>query len=331
MTTTFKQSVHVALSNPGESGALEIRDATLSGDLKPNFVQISTRALSINPVDYKMITGELNFNKKPLPRGFGSDVAGVVEAIGSDVTRLKVGDEVYSDAIGFTPFGEVFRVPESKVSLKPQSLSFSEAAAIPLAGLTALQALRDKGSMKSGAKVVIFGGSGGVGSFAIQIAKALGASEVVTTSTNEALCKQLGADRVINYRNETASEVLQSSHYDLVFDTVGGYNHYEQGVKLLKSSGTYVTIVGDGVSLPKLIPRLLWRKFKSNFTSPGYQIFLTDSNSSDLDVLTQLVNEGKLKASIDSTFQFTDEGVREMFKKQMSGRTKGKNVMEVKK
>ena len=94
-----------------------------------------------------------------------------MEAIGSDVTRLKVGDEVYSDAIGFTPFGEVFRVPESKVSLKPQSLSFSEAAAIPLAGLTALQALRDKGSMKSGAKVVIFGGSGGVGSFAIQIAK----------------------------------------------------------------------------------------------------------------------------------------------------------------
>ncbi|GMH63584.1 hypothetical protein TL16_g03753 [Triparma laevis f. inornata] len=329
--TTAKRSQQLTFGKPSVNSVLEISDVNLDYDLQPNFVQIEARALSLNPIDYKLITGELNLSKKPLPRGYGSDVSGVVTAVGSSVTRIKVGDEVYSDAIGFSPFGSVCQVPESKVSVKPASLSFNEAAAIPLAGLTALQALRDKAAMKQGAKVVIFGGSGGVGSFAIQIAKALGASEVVTTSTNEDLCKSLGADRVINYRNEVASEVLKAKDYDVVFDTVGGYGHYEQGKKLLKSSGTYVSIVGDGVSIPKMVPRLLWRKFKSNFGSAGYQIFFTNSNSADLDVLSKFVDEGKLKATIDSVFQFNDEGVREMFSKQMSGRTKGKNIMEVKK
>mmetsp|Transcript_23000 Transcript_23000/g.45893 ORF Transcript_23000/g.45893 Transcript_23000/m.45893 type:complete len:273 (-) Transcript_23000:406-1224(-) len=262
--STFKKVLHTAFADP--STALSFSNQKPYTELDPTFVKIQVSAASLNPIDYKLVTGALKFSKKPLPRGLGSDISRVVTEVGSECKRLKVGDEIYSDAIGFSPLSEVCVVPESKVSLKPAGMSFNEAATIPLAALTALQALRNKGGMKEGMKVAIFGGSGGVGSFAIQIAKALGAAEVATTSTNEDFCKGLGADIVVNYKTDNAGDKLKD--FDIVFDTVGGIDHWMMGKKILKSTGTYVSIVGDGVAMGKMIGRGEGKRTERRRVSP---------------------------------------------------------------
>jgi alcohol dehydrogenase len=293
------------------------------------------KSVSVNPVDYKIVKGEFKLDSKPFPKPVGSDVSGTIVAVGSDIkSSLKVGDKVWSDAIGFGPMAEFCAVDEGKVALKPATLSFNEAATIPLAGMTALQALRDYGKIFDGAKVLIYGGSGGVGSFAIQIAKEMtgGASMIATTSTNKKLCKSLGATHVVNYREAKVEEALQEHKFDLIFDTVGGYDHWVAAKKLMAPSGHYVTIAGDGVSLPRMILRIIWRKLMAMVSSsPSYDIFLTNANSADLDVLKGMVEEGKLKAVMDTAkpFKFNDTGARALFAKIMTGRTKGKLVMEV--
>jgi NADPH:quinone reductase-like Zn-dependent oxidoreductase len=229
---------------------------------------------------------------------------------------------------------EFCAVDEKKVGLKPAKLSFNEAAAIPLAGLTALQGLRDYGKIFAGAKVLIYGGSGGVGSFALQFAKALGASMIATTSTNKELCESLGATHVVNYREAKVEEALKEYKFDLIFDTVGGHDYWVAGQELMAPSGHYCSIVGDGVSIPLLISQIIWRKLAAMVTSsPLYDIFLTDSNSADLDIIKEMVEEGKLKAAMDPAepFEFNDTGAHAMFAKLMTGRTKGKLVMEVSK
>jgi NADPH:quinone reductase-like Zn-dependent oxidoreductase len=178
------------------------------------------QAISINPVDYKILKGAFPNKAGPGETGWGSDVAGIVAAVGAEVTTLKVGDEVYSDAILHSPFATAVRIPAHKASKKPANLSFAEAATVPLAGQTALQALRDHGRMQPGFRVCVFGGSGGVGAFALQIAKALGASHVACTSSNKEMCERLGADQVVNYREADVGEVLAGGDFDIVFDTV---------------------------------------------------------------------------------------------------------------
>jgi NADPH:quinone reductase-like Zn-dependent oxidoreductase len=178
------------------------------------------QAISINPVDYKILKGAFPNTAGPGETGWGSDVAGIVAAVGAEVTTLKVGDEVYSDAILHSPFATAVRIPAHKASKKPANLSFAEAATVPLAGQTALQALRDHGRMQPGFRVCVFGGSGGVGAFALQIAKALGASHVACTSSNKEMCERLGADQVVNYREADVGEVLAGGDFDIVFDTV---------------------------------------------------------------------------------------------------------------
>jgi NADPH:quinone reductase-like Zn-dependent oxidoreductase len=191
-------------------------------------------------VDYKIVTGEFKIDSKPFPKAVGSDVSGTIEAVGSDSSsRLKVGDEVWSDAITFGPMADYCAVNEEKVALKPSTLSFHQAATIPLAGLTALQALRDYGKLQNGSKVLIYGGSGGVGSIAIQIAKALGASMIATTSTNKDLCESLGATHVVNYRESKVEEALKESKFDVIFDTVGGCDYWVAAQQLMVPSGHY--------------------------------------------------------------------------------------------
>jgi NADPH:quinone reductase-like Zn-dependent oxidoreductase len=257
-------------------------------------------------VDYKIVKGEFTSpaDSKPFPKLIGTDVSGTIVAVGSDITSsLKVGDEVWSDAIGFGPMAEFCAVDEGKVALKPAKLSFNEAATIPLAGMTALQALRDYGKIAVGAKVLIYGGSGGVGSHALQLAKAMGASMVATTSTSKELCESLGATHVVNYREAKVEEALQEHKFDLIFDTVGGYDHWAAAQKLMAPSGHYVTITGDGVSLPFMIPRIIWRKLAALVSSsPSYDIFLTDANSADLDVLKGMVEGGEVEGC-DGYFQ----------------------------
>jgi NADPH:quinone reductase-like Zn-dependent oxidoreductase len=286
-------------------------------------------------VDYKIVTGAFKIDSKPFPKLVGSDVSGTIEAVGSDSSsRLKIGDKVWSDAITFGPMADYCAVAVEKVTLKPSTLSFHEAATIPLAGLTALQALRDYGKLQNGGKVLIYGGSGGVGSLALQIAKALGASMIATTSTNKDLCESLGATHVVNYREVKVEEALQDYKFDVIFDTVGGYDHWVAAQQLMETSGHYVTIVGDGVGLYSMIPRVLWRKLVAAISSsPTYDLFLTNANADDLDVLRKMAEEKKLKAVLDPAepFEFSDDGVRALFAKIMTGRTKGKLVMEVSK
>lgn len=298
-------------------------------------VLIAVKSVSINPVDYKIVKGEFKMDSKPLPKPVGTDVSGTIVGVGSSITSsLKVGDEVWSDAVGFGPMAEFCAVDEGKVGIKPATLSFNEAAAIPLAGLTALQAIRDYGKIFAGAKVLIYGGSGGVGSFAIQIAKAMGASMIATTSTSKELCESLGATHVVNYREAKVEEALKEYKFDLIFDAVGGYDYWVAGQELMAPSGRYVSIVGDGVSIPIMIPRIIWRKLAAMVSSsPCYDIFLTAVNSADLDIMKGMVEEGKLKALMDPAepFEFSDTGALAMFAKIMSGGTKGKLVMEVSK
>lgn len=286
-------------------------------------------------MDYKIVTGAFKIDSKPFPKLVGSDVSGTIEAVGSDSSsRLKIGDKVWSDAITFGPMADYCAVAVEKVALKPSTLSFHEAATIPLAGLTALQALRDYGKLQNGGKVLIYGGSGGVGSLALQIAKALGASMIATTSTNKDLCESLGATHVVNYREVKVEEALQDYKFDVIFDTVGGYDHWVAAQQLMAPSGHYVTIVGDGIGLYSMIPRVMWRKLVATISSsPRYDLFLTNANADDLNVLRKMAEEKKLKAVLDPTepFEFSDDGVRALFAKIMTGRTKGKLVMEVSK
>jgi len=279
-------------------------------------VLIKIKSISINPIDYKLIGIEQmkGMDPRPLPRGVGSDFSGVVEAVGSSVTRMKVGDAVFGDGLGGEVIAEYLVIESAIVAQKPSNLSFNEAAGVALASSTALQVLRNAGEVKAGSKVCIFGGSGGVGIAAIQIAKALGASEIVTTSTATDLCKSLGADSVINYRDEDVGEKLKGQNFDVVFDAVGDEAHWEAGKKIMNpDTGKYLTIAGAFSKDEK-----------------GYQFVLKKPDGPDLDQLKDWIEKGTLKVVNDGTPEpFTQEGLSNLFKKQQSGKSKGKNIMEV--
>jgi alcohol dehydrogenase len=329
---TQKKVMWNNVGNPSTGTTLTLNpDAPKPAAPEPGFVQIKVKAVSINPVDYKIMEGQFAKDpKRVYPKGTGTDVSGIVEAVGTGVSTFKVGDEVYCDAIMLGPIAEYVNLPIIKTCIKPSNVSFEEAATFPLAGLTALQALRDKGSLKKGGSVLIFGGSGGVGSMAIQIAKSMGATTIATTSSNEEMCTQLGATQVVNYKKEKVEDALTARSFDVVFDCVGGYDYWVSGSKLLKTSGIYVSIAGDGgVSLPTMMGRVVARKLKSFIAAPNYSIFLTNSNGKDLDVLKEMVEKGDVKAIIEESFPFSEDGVRAMFGKLMGGRTKGKLVMTV--
>lgn len=299
-------------------------------------VRIKVKSAAVNPVDYKLIEGSLPGGKKP-GQLVGCDVSGVVDKVGPGCTSgLQVGDEVYADVAATQgSFAEFVNAQEKCVGRKPRGLSFREAASLPLAGLTALQALQRQGELREGGRVCVLGGSGGVGSLAVQMAKALGASFVATTSTSTEMVRSLGADRCINYREEDVAEALKGQNFDVVFDCVGGRESWVQAQGGLKKGGRFVTIVGDGHFDMGMMMKIANRKLWSVFGWPRYRIFMTDTDTkehitADLQELTRLVDEGKLKPLLDDRkFTLSDESVRELFAASMSHRTKGKLVMDV--
>ena len=210
-----------------------------------NDLLVEIHAASINPVDFKVRDGKVKLLLKyKMPLIMGNDFAGVVTKVGSNVSRFKVGDEVYARApknrIG--TFAEYIAIDQDAVALKPNSISFEAAASIPLVGLTSYQALHDVLSLRQGQKVLIHAGSGGVGTFAIQLAKSMGA--VVTTTASDAgreLVESLGADQVINYKTQDFSEVL--SDFDGVFDTLGGES-LKKSFRVVKKGGQIVSVSG---------------------------------------------------------------------------------------
>ena len=223
-------------------------------------VLVKIEATAVNPADNHILSGMLRFTTgffKPKHQILGSDIAGMVEAVGPDVTQFQVGDAVFGDisAHGWGGFAEYVAVPESALAQKPTNLSFAQAAAVPLTAVTALQALRDKGNIQPGQQVLINGASGGVGTFAVQIAKALGGEVTAVVSTKKInMAQAIGADHVINYTQEDFTQ--NGKRYDLIFDTVG--NHSVTAYKrVLKPKGNFVT----SAFLPALIIQQPWISF----------------------------------------------------------------------
>ncbi len=321
----------------GSNDAIEISEQP-SPAVGANDVLIRVRAASVNPVDYKIRDGQL---KTILPLKFplilGSDCAGVVEKCGAGVKIFKVGDEVYArlekDRIG--AYAEFAVVNENCVALKPHHLDFTQAASIPLAGLTAWQALIDIGKLHAGQKVLIHAGSGGVGTLAIQLAKHLGAFVATTCSTrNAALVKSLGADVVIDYKTQHFDALL--ADYDLVFDTIGGDTQH-RSFSVLKRGGTLVTIAGIPTAefgrewgLNPIVRMVMGFKNRAS-TKLAQQhgvrfkyLFMRPSGEQLRNIAT-LVEAEKIKTVIDKTFAL--DHLRDALNYSESGRAVGKIVI----
>ena len=213
--------------------------------LKPDEILVRVHAAGLNPIDYMIPKGTFKpMLRFQLPATLGSDLAGVVVEVGSRVTRFKPGDAVFASIfdLGTGALAEFAVVPESAAALKPSNLDFVQAASIPMVGLTSWQALKERAKLKPGQKVFIPAGSGGIGTFAIQLAKHLGAKVGTTTSTgNMELVKSLGADEVIDYKKQEFEEVLRE--YDAVLGTVRG-DALEKSLRILKPKSNVVSLIG---------------------------------------------------------------------------------------
>lgn len=281
-----------------------------------NQILIKLYATSVNPVDTKIREGEMGAAAGEFPLILGGDVAGIVKEVGDNVSRFKPRDPVFARPRVFGTYAQYVAVDADVVVKKPENLSYEEAAAIPLAGLTAWQALVDHGKVKAGDKVLIHAGAGGVGTMAIQIAKHLGATVASTASAeNEELLKSLGVDRFINYKQEDFSEVL--SDYDMVLDTMGGEIQHKS-FKVLKPGGHLVSILEK--------PDESLAKDLGIHTAH----FMMEPKGEQLEKLAELIKKGELKPIIDSTYWLNEQGVRDAHIKSESHHAKGKIVIREK-
>jgi NADPH:quinone reductase-like Zn-dependent oxidoreductase len=257
---------------------------------KDNEVLIRVRAASVNPLDWRM--------KSERP---GVDVAGQVAAVGATVTQFKPGDAVFGTCKG--AFAEYACAPEAKLVPIPESVSFDQAAAVPVAGLTALQCLRDKGDLQPGQKVLINGAAGGIGTFAVQIAKSLGANVTGVCSTkNVELVRSLGADRVIDYTRDDFTQ--DSERYDLLLDNVG--NRTLPAMRRVLSPNGKCVMAGAPKKLWALFMRLLKVFAWSVFLRQKFTFLFAKINRDDLTTLCGLIKARKLTPVIDRRYPLAD-------------------------
>ena len=289
---------------------------------KANQILVRVRASSVNPVDWKIRRGDLKFiTGTKFPKIPGRDVAGEVAAVGDNVTRFAPGNRVYgmpADGVGGAN-AEYALLAEPTAAFIPEKLSFEEAAAVPLAALTALQALRDKGQLLSGDRVLVNGAAGGVGSFAVQIAKALGAGEVtgVCGPSNQELVGSLGADRVLNYQEEDFTADL--SRYDLVLDAAGK-STFIASKNSLRRNGRYITTIPDPAAL-------IAGTAAAAFSNKTLHILLVQQSGPDLALVSAWLQAGTIRAIIDKTFPLQE--VAEAHRYNEQGHTAGKIVLTV--
>jgi NADPH:quinone reductase-like Zn-dependent oxidoreductase len=261
---------------------------------------VKVYASSVNPVDWKIRAGQLQFltgYKFPMVLGF--DVSGEVVAVGESVTRFQTGDKVYAylDSLPGGAYAEYAAVSEQVACFKPDNMSYEQAAAVPLAAITALQSLRDLGQILPGHKVLINGASGGVGSFGVQIAKAFKAEVTAVCSTqNVELVKSLGGDRVIDYTVQDLTK--DTSFYDIIFDAVGKES-FSGCQNILKPNGVYVTTLPDPDSLVQSFLTFLLPGKKS-------KLIVAQSNGQDLAYLKELIEGGKIRSVIDRTYSLEE-------------------------
>jgi NADPH:quinone reductase-like Zn-dependent oxidoreductase len=285
---------------------VEVDKPTIAGDQ----ALVRVRAASVDRGTWHIMAGlpypirVAGFGlRKPKYLNPGRSLAGTVEAVGDDVTGFKLGDEVFG--IGAGSFAEYVGVQTDKLALKPSNLSFDEAAAVPISGLTALQAVRDHGAVEAGQKVLIVGASGGVGSFAVQIAKAFGAEVTGVCSTAKVdLVRALGADHVIDYSGEDFAD--GQHRYDVILDT-GGNRRLSDLRRALTPRGRLVIVGGEtegrwlGGTDRQLRARLL-----SLFVGQKLGSFVSSENAADLNALRDLIEAGKIKPAVDRTYPLSD-------------------------
>lgn len=309
--------------------------------IKPDEILVQVYAVGLNPVDNKIPTGAFKpILQFQLPATMGSDVAGVVVEAGRCVTRFKVGDAVFASVfdLGTGALAEFAVVPESAAALKPENLDFVNAASIPMVGLTSWQALKERAQIKPGQKVFIPAGSGGIGTFAIQFAKYLGAHVGTTTSTaNIELVKRLGADEVIDYKQLEFQDVLQG--YDLVLGTVMG-DSIEKSLQILKPKGNVISLVGPpdaafararGMNFfMKFIFGLLSGKIirQASKRDLKYSFMFVRPDGRQLAEIGKLIEAWHIVPVIDKVFPF--DQTKEALAYLDAGRAKGKVVVQVK-
>jgi NADPH:quinone reductase-like Zn-dependent oxidoreductase len=314
----------------------EMPDPEVRGD----DVLVQIHAASVNPLDLKIRGGSLKLILPyRLPFVLGNDLAGVVVRVGSRVQRFKRGDEVYArpdqDRIG--AFAEFISIKEDAVASKPKELTMEEAASIPLVGLTSWQALIERANLKAGQKVLVHAGSGGVGTFAIQLAKHVGALVATTTSTaNLDWVKRLGADIVIDYRKDDFETLLHDD--DVVLDTLGGET-IEKSLRVLKPGGKLISLSGPpdpdfakdigSTWILRLVMRLLSYRIrqKAKRHQVSYSFLFMRASGDQLREIASLIDSGIIRPVVDRVFPFAS--TKEALVYVETGRAKGKVVVKV--
>jgi len=305
---------------------------------KPDEILVQIHAAGLNPIDHMIPKGTfkpiLHFQ---LPATLGSDLAGVVVEVGNRVTRFKPGDAVFASVfdLGTGSLAEFAIVPENAAALKPSNLDFVQAASIPMVGLTAWQALKERACLKPGQKVFIPAGSGGIGTFAIQLAKHLGAKVGTTTSTgNVELVRSLGADEVIDYKKQEFEEVLRN--YDVVLGTVRG-DSLPKSLRILKPQSTVVSLIGPpdaafarsrGMNFfMRFVFGLLSRSIIRRAQKKGakYSFLFVHPDGGQLAEIGELFEAGKIRPVIDKVFPF--DQAKEALAYLEKGRARGKVVV----
>jgi len=298
--------------------------------VKDNEVLVRIHAASVHAGDWHIVRGEpylirlMGFGlRKPKFSVPGNDMAGLVETVGKDVTRFQPGDEVFGTCNG--AFAEYVSASEDDLALKPANLTFEQAATVPISGFTALQALRDHGKTQPGQKVLIIGASGGVGTFAVQIAKSFGAEVTGVCSTrNLEMVLSIGADHVIDYTQEDF--VQGGPRFDLIIDTVANRSLADRR-RALMPNGTLVLVGGSGGRWLAGLERTLGAALLSLFVSQKFLVFFSTGNKEDLATLKDLLEAEKVTPVIDREYPLaeTPDAIRYI----ETGHTQGKIVINV--
>lgn len=297
---------------------------------KDNEVLIKVHSVSVNAADWHLMRADPLFVRlitgllKPKNTILGADIAGRVEVIGSNVKEFKPGDEVFGDisGCGWGGFAEYVSVPEQALVLKPSNITFEEAAAVPMAAVTALQGLRDKGQIKAGQKVLINGASGGVGPFAVQIAKSFGAEVTAVCSTGKIdMVHAMGADHVIDYTKEDFTKSGQ--RFDLIL-AANGYHSISEYKRALSPNGIYVM---TGGSMAQIFQALLLGPLFSMTGSKRMRNVTAKPNKKDLSFLKELLEAGKVVPCIDRNYSLSE--VPEAIRYLEEGHARGKVVITV--
>ena len=308
-------------SRYGSPDELELRQVDIP-PVKSDEVLVRVQGSSVNVADLFCLTGRpliLRFTSglfRPRHKVLGRDVAGIVEAVGSEVTTFAQGDEVFGE-LKFGAFAEFVSAPARRLVEKPSNLSFAEAAAVPLAGITSLQGLRDVAKVRPGQRVLINGAAGGVGTFAVQIAKALGAEVTAVCSTDSVdLVRSLGADEVIDYTREDFTRTGQ--RWDVIFDLVAS-QPIAKCRRVLSPDGIYVPAGGPvRTFLKPVLASLVFRNVK---------MFVAKSNQKDLAALRDMIERGQVLPAIE---QISDLGeVAEALRTRRAGHARGKTVISI--